>query len=300
MNQLNQKFRAYIMQSPDHQIRKDLEALYPATESLTKLIAQIDDLKKCLDSLRPLSQTQLNVLEKALSVEFAYHSNRIEGNTLTMSETAIVIQEGMTIRGKSLREHNEAINHDFAYQYIQQIVAQKRELTENVICTIHETILKNIIPEEAGIYRRVAVRISGTTYTPPNYLKVPQLMEETLNYYETQKNQLYPVWLATYLHERILSIHSFVDGNGRTARLVFNLILLANGFPLTIVKGDKRNLKSYYLALKQAQINQNMQYLQLFLGRNVKRALIEYLDLLGASALEADKGEYFMKKLINV
>ncbi|MCU0444790.1 MAG: Fic family protein [Microscillaceae bacterium] len=299
MNQLSQKFQQYILQSPDNQIRKDLLRLYHSTESLAKLLEQIDDLKKCLDSLRPLSQRQLEILEKALSVEFAYHSNRIEGNTLTLSETAIVIQEGMTIHGKSLREHNEAINHDFAYQYIKKIVEQKQELTENVICTIHETILKNIIPEEAGIYRRVAVRITGTTYTPPNYLKVPQLMADMLDYYELNKNTLHPILLATYMHERILSIHPFVDGNGRTARLVYNLILLANGFPLAIVKGDKRTIKSYYLALKQAQLNQNLQYLNLFLGRNVKNALIEYLNLLGASASESGKGEYLINKILN-
>lgn len=297
---LHTRFKEYLINSSVHQIQKDLEKLYGASTSIDKILIQIDDLKKCLDSLRPLSDVQVSSLEKAISIEFAYNSNRIEGNTLTLSETMLVIQEGMTIRGKSLREHNEVLNHDYAYQYIKNIIQQKEELSENIICTIHEMILKNIMPEEAGIYRRQMVLITGTSYTPPNYLKVPQKMEEVLAYYHEQKDKIHPVLLAAYIHERILSIHPFVDGNGRTARLLLNLVLLANGYPLTIVKGDNRNIKSYYLALKQAQVNQNMKYLNLFIARNVKKALIGYLSLLASGEIMAGKGEYLIEKILNI
>ncbi|MBF0300912.1 MAG: Fic family protein, partial [Oligoflexia bacterium] len=179
--------------------------------------------KQKLDRLRPFPVNFEKSLHEWFKVELTYTSNAIEGNTLTRRETAIVIEKGLTIGGKDLREHLEAKNHAEALDFINTLIKKRpSQLSEKNVLTIHEIILKGIDDENAGCYRNVPVRISGSTVVLPNPRKVPELMEEFFEWIAS-KHALHPVAFAGEAHYRFVSIHPFVDGNGRTARLMMNL-----------------------------------------------------------------------------
>ena len=216
------------------------------------ILEKIDQLKEELDSLRSLRDN--DTIKQALNLEFLYESNRIEGNTLTLRETQLVINEGLTISGKTMREHLEAINHKEAILFIEDIVSSKMPFSATILLQIHALILHSIDRENAGRYRKVPVLISGSTHIPPQPYLLNKLMEEYFEFYEINQSRLHPVLLAAELHERLVTIHPFIDGNGRTARLVMNLILLKNGYPLAIIGGDYENRMAYYDALEKVQI----------------------------------------------
>lgn len=218
---------------------------------LSDLLKHIDGLKTQLDTLRPLdSQSVLH----ALDIEYTYESNRIEGNTLTLRETELVIDKGLTVGGKPMREHLEAINHHEATVFLREVVRDQTPITEALVRQIHGLILRGIDPENAGRYRSVPVLIAGSRHTPPQSWQVPVLMEQCLAWYVEQKNTLHPVVLAAEMHERIATIHPFIDGNGRTARLVMNLILLQHGYPIANIPGDTDSRLAYYDALEACNL----------------------------------------------
>jgi len=221
----------------------------------------MQDLESILTKINQ-RQSELNILrqnldnatiKEALKVEFLYESNRIEGNTLTLRETQLVINEGMTISGKSMREHLEAINHKEAILFIEDLVTQKMELSEYVLKQIHGIVLYGIDRENAGVYRKLPVAIAGSKHLPPQPYLLQDLMEDYFRFYELHRNDLHPVILAAEMHERLVSIHPFIDGNGRTSRLIMNLILLQHGFPLAIIGGDYESRMAYYDALEKVQ-----------------------------------------------
>jgi Fic family protein len=218
---------------------------------LEALLHDMDVLKAQLDQARPL---QYPCILQALDIEYTYESNRIEGNTLTLRETDLIINKGLTVGGKSMREHLEAINHYEAVLWLRELVQQSSLLTEALICQLHGLILRGIDRENAGHYRRVPVMISGSRHTPPQPWQVPVLMEDCLAWYDSERHALHPVLLAAELHERIATIHPFIDGNGRTARLVMNLILLQNGYPIANIPGDTESRLSYYDALETCNL----------------------------------------------
>ena len=219
--------------------------------TIESILADIDQLKAELDILR---QSLDNVtIKEALEVEFLYESNRIEGNTLTLRETLLVINEGMTISGKSMREHLEAINHKEAILFIDDLVSQKVDLSEYVLKQIHGIVLYGIDRENAGVYRKLPVAIAGSKHLPPQPYLLQDLMEKYFQFYNQEKEHLHPVVLAAEMHERLVTIHPFIDGNGRTARLIMNLILLQYGFPLAIIGGDYDSRMAYYDALEKVQ-----------------------------------------------
>lgn len=219
---------------------------------------QINKLKTELDSLRPLPAAAVKNLDEVYRVEWTYNSNAIEGNTLTLLETKLVLEEGLTIGGKKLREHFEVINHAEAIHYVKDIVERKLELSEFVIKSIHQLLLRNIDDENAGRYRTNNVGISGSQHTPPHYAIVPEKMEQMLNWYQKEKDQLHPVEVAARLHFHFVHIHPFTDGNGRTARLIMNVVLMKYGFPPAIVKAESDMRYKYYLTLEEASINNNL------------------------------------------
>lgn len=241
------------------------------------LIKEIDQLKAELDRYRPLDNEKVRA---ALELEYTYESNRIEGNTLTLRETDLVINKGVTIAGKSLQEHLEAINHRDALGYIKDIAQENIELDENVLKDIHSLILRSIDKENAGRYRQVPVMISGSQHLPPQPYPVPKLMENYFEFYNHYKNELHPVILASELHERLVTIHPFIDGNGRTARLVMNLILIRNGYPIANISGDYESRMAYYKALEQVQLDNNRIGFQNFISEIVKKNLERYLKIL--------------------
>ena len=197
-------------------------------ENIKKLLIEVDVLKEQLSTLRPLPGEALRKIQDALDIEYTYESNRIEGNTLTLQETALVVNEGVTISGKSMREHLEAINHTEAINYIKDIAKRDIEINERTIKEIHSLILHGIDRENAGRYRTVPVMISGSTYMPPQpYLIEKQMEDFMIRFKQMEEEKVHPVLVAAYLHDELVRIHPFIDGNGRTSRLLMNLYLLS-------------------------------------------------------------------------
>lgn len=247
------------------------------SNTLQSLINDIDILKAQLEKFRQFDSFRI---AQALELEYTFESNRIEGNTLTLRETDLVINEGLTISGKSMREHLEAINHVEAIGYIKQLMDQNFSFNEREVLTIHNLILRGIIPEDAGKYRKVQVMIKGSSFMPPQPYIVPKEMEDYFIWYETHKKRLHPVILAAQMHEKLVTIHPFIDGNGRTSRLVMNLILLQNGFVIANIKGDYESRMKYYNALEIAQTKGNNQDFLLFIATIEKECLERYLSII--------------------
>jgi Fic family protein len=202
--------------------------------------SEIDVLKKQIDSYRPFNKQLLNELQQFYRIGFTYSSNALEGNSLTESETKIIIEDGLTIGGKTIREHSEVLGHSEAYTYLNTLT-KRNIITEHNILELHRLFYYRIDARKAGIYRKQQVYISGTDYLPPNYKEIPELMKKFVLGISELKEKSHPVTLAAKLHERIASIHPFIDGNGRTARLVMNLSLLQDGYPIVIIPPILRN-----------------------------------------------------------
>ena len=284
-----------------NQIPIDWLEVYPETSNLNEIYQQLSDLKKCLDSFRPFNTAQLANLQEAFDTEYTYESNRIEGNTLTLMETDLVIRKGMTIEGKPLKDHFEAVNPLNAIKYIRTVVKDQAAFNKKVLMRIHALILQGIDPSNAGIYRRSNVRISGSAHVCPAYEKVPDKMDEYFSWYESNKDLLHPVQLAAEMHEKLVSIHPFVDGNGRTARLTMNLILLRNGYPITIIASDRKKRTRYYHSLEASHTspeNNNSEF-KLLIAEYVKTWILKYLEFLAPNMEKEDqnKGYYFFKKI---
>ncbi len=245
---------------------------------ISSLLKKIDVQKKRLDVLRQTLDN--NTIREALKVEFLYESNRIEGNSLTLRETQLVINEGITVSGKSLREHLEAINHNEAIEFVQDIVAQKIPFSEYILKQIHGLVLHGIDRENAGRYRQVPVMIAGSKHLPPQPYLLQSLMERYFDFYETHKNSLHPVVLSAEMHERLVTIHPFIDGNGRTSRLIMSLILLQYGFPLATISGDYESRMSYYEALEKRQNQENNAAFVFYIADKVLGNIEKYLNIL--------------------
>ena len=248
-----------------------------SSEDLTNLLQEIDELKSKLDKLRQFDSYRI---AQALELEYTFESNRIEGNTLTLKETDLVINEGLTISGKSMREHLEAINHKEAIDYVKDLMLRKVQINERETLTIHNLILRGIMPEYAGKYRNVQVMIKGSSHLPPQPFIVPKKMEEYFEWFQVNKNILHPVILAAEMHERLVTIHPFIDGNGRTSRLIMNLILLKNGFVIANIKGDNESRMAYYNALEKVQTENNKEAFHLMIAQVEKKCLERYLTIL--------------------
>ena len=232
--------------------------------------------KQRLDSYKPLQNELIKNLEEWFRIELTYTSNAIEGNTLTRQETAMVVDEGLTVQGKSLTEHQEAINHAEAFNFIQTLVSKKRqELTARDILDIHSIILNKIDDDNKGRYRNVAVRLRGSETILPNALKVPDLMEEFVVWLQSETKD-HPVKIAADAHFRLVSIHPFVDGNGRTARLLMNLLLMQEAYPPAIVKKEDRSV--YINSLEKGQTKDDLRDYYDLMIEAVDRSLDIYLE----------------------
>lgn len=245
-------------------------------EGLDTHLERIKSKKKQLDSLRPIPSYALKNIKESLTLEWTYNSNSIEGNTLTLQETKMIIEEGFTIKGKSLREHFEAINHQEAIEYIESLISDNYKMTESDILNTYELVLQKIEKDFAGRFRNSGVRISGANFVPPNALKVPDLITELINWF-TESN-LDIIIKSTIFHHRFVWIHPFFDGNGRTVRLVFNLLLMQEGYPPAIILKNDR--KKYYDALNAANKGDYSKLLLMVL-QALERSLDIYVGSLG-------------------
>lgn len=219
--------------------------------SLESLLKEIDEKKAAIDKARPLPKIVLDKLTEYLDIEWTYNSNAIEGNTMTRQETMLILKEGLTISGKSMREHLEVTNHKNAIDYLGELLIKIEPITQEDVKRIHFFILEGINNKYAGRIRDVEVYISGSTYKPPLPGELPSLMLEFSRWLvEKQENRdLHPVRVAAQAHFKLVDIHPFVDGNGRCARLLMNFILMKYGYPIAIFECEAEKRKAYYSAL---------------------------------------------------
>ena len=236
----------------------------------------IDTKKRLLDSKRPLPIHTIKSLRENLLLEWTYNSNAIEGNTLTLMETKVVL-EGITVGGKTMLEHLEVINHRDAIVFVEEIVKLNEELTEWQIKNIHRLVLKGIDNEFAGAYRNQQVFISGAKHVPPEPFLIKEQMEELINWYNKDGQTIHPIERAALLHVHFVGIHPFVDGNGRTARLLLNLELMKSGFPPIIIRAENR--LAYYNALDKAHTTNETNDFVNLVKEEVDRMLDLYLKV---------------------
>ena len=206
------------------------------------ILLDIQRKRERLVSLRPLTQGEVERLAEEFMIDFTYNSNAIEGNTLTLKETALAL-EGMTIDQKPLKDHLEAVGHRDAFLYVQDVAKQELPLSETVIKNIHALVLMNR-PDDKGVYRRIPVRIMGAYTEPVQPYMIEPKMTELLSANEERKSQMTDIERIALFHLEFEGIHPFIDGNGRTGRLILNLDLIRNGYPPINVKFTDR--KRYY------------------------------------------------------
>lgn len=208
------------------------------SNKITNLLQSINQKKAVLDCKRPLTQGELERLNKEFLVELTYNSNAIEGNTLTLRETSLVLQ-GITIDQKPLKDHLEAVGHRDAFLYVQDIAKDEVAISESIIKEIHSLVLMDC-PKDKGVYRRIPVRIAGALLEPVAPHFIAEKMAELLKENEELKKSLPPLVRIARFHLHFEAIHPFIDGNGRTGRLLLNLDLMQNGFPPVNVKFTDR------------------------------------------------------------
>lgn len=243
------------------------------SEQYIYLFSRIDALKEQLDQHRPLTVGELQRLQEEFLIEYTYNSNAIEGNTLTLQETALVL-EGITIDQKPLKDHLEAVGHKDAFLYVQELVKDKVSFSETIIKQIHTLVLMDR-SEDRGIYRRIPVRIMGAYHTPPDPIMVPEMMEKLVG--EFAKKKMHPIESAALFHLKFEGIHPFVDGNGRTGRLILNLFLMQNGYPPINVKFADR--KRYYDAFDNYYRDNDTRAMIEIVAEYVEERLAKYVSL---------------------
>lgn len=253
-----------------------------------ELLKRIDQKFQLLQSIRPLPASIVNKLREQLSLEMTYNSNAIEGNKLTLKETFLVINEGLTVKGKSLRDHLEAKNHNEAIHYLYDWVEHQSRptISEKLIRSLHQLIIKDIEDSEAGRYRQGRVMITGSKHRPPEAMEVPVLMQEFISWSKRNVSKMHPVLFAARAHHRLVNIHPFVDGNGRTARLFMNLLLMQKGYPMVIILKNDR--KKYYRALERADTG-HFNEIDKFIAQAVERSMNIYLKAIRSNTKSADR-----------
>jgi Fic family protein len=278
-------------------------------EYLTKdMQERLDGKLTLLNSYRPLPETAVRKLREQFGIEMTYNSNAIEGNSLTLKETFLVINEGLTIKGKPLKDHLEAKSHTEALEYLYELIDKDKRSTfsERLIRELNQIVMRDIDKEWAGRYRNSNVIIGGADHMPPEAVEVPQMMQELVDWMRQNRKILHPVELAAVLHHRLVHIHPFFDGNGRTSRLVMNVVLMHAGFPLVVVLKNDR--KRYYRTLGEADKGNYVPFVR-FIAQAVQRTLDIYLKVLTParkdkehfiSLAELAKGSKFTDKYLNL
>ena len=242
---------------------------------MDNLIESIAQKKLQLDELRPLAGPALAQLQKHYDVELTYTSNAIEGNTLTLRETAEVIEHGITVGGKSLRDHLEAVDHYDALLWMRGLAATDTTIGEAIVCELHRRIVARSQPAMAGLYSSLPRRIAGSPVIFPNPAKIPHLMGAFGAWLEEAPSDPRSIFEA---HYRLTAIHPFGDGNGRTARLLMNLLLIRGGFPPVAVRPEDR--KAYLDALEHGSLTGDLEAFQTVLHERLDRTLEDYLTSL--------------------
>lgn len=253
------------------------DAVKPADARLKKaesLLSVIDDKKNALDACRPLTEGEAERLAQEFVVEYTYNSNAIEGNTLTLRETDLVLR-GLTIGKKPLKDHLEVVGHKEAFDFVRELVREKRPLTETVVKQIHALVLADK-KDDRGVYRRIPVYIAGAKTAPVQPYLIAPKMERLIADYQNDAGHI--VSRLARLHLEFESIHPFIDGNGRTGRLIVNLELMKAGFPPIDIKFTDR--KAYYNAFDSYAAKQSASAMENLFARYLNERLDTYLNML--------------------
>ena len=245
-------------------------------KSYSPILEQINSLKKSLDSCRPLTPAEVEAIKEVFLVEHTYNSNAIEGNTLTLQETALVLQ-GVTIDKKPLKDHLEAVGYKEAFQYIEELAKQDKDLSEYDIKSIHNLVLADR-PEDRGTFRRVNVRIAGALTNPVQPYLIEPKIEELLNNYKVWSETMHIVERVAIFHLQFESIHPFIDGNGRTGRLIMNLQLIKEGLPAINIKFADR--RKYYDAFDEYSRTGSTEAMINLVGEAVISRLREMIEMI--------------------
>lgn len=210
--------------------------------ALQELLQKADSYKQKISSARPLAKEELKSLDNYFRIGFTYASNALEGNTLTISETKILLEDGITVGGRPLKDCYEAVGHGAAYDFMLKLARQRdMEITEDAILKLHRLFYQKVDADQAGQYRSIQVYISGTEYIPPAPDEIPRRMARLIEKIHASRMSLHPIALAAMAHKGLVDIHPFIDGNGRTARLLMNLILVNAGYGVASIPPIWRN-----------------------------------------------------------
>jgi Fic family protein len=240
-----------------------------------------------LNRHRPLKASTLKKLRDQFTVEMTYHSNAIEGNRLTLKETLLVLREGVTIKGKNLQEHIEAKNHEEAMNFLFEVIDSKKRLTlsHHLIRQLHQLVVKDTEASIAGTYRNTDVQILGSKHRPPPGFQVQEQMTKFFEWMTGSKSKYHPVEFAALAHHRFVAIHPFEDGNGRTGRLLMNLLLMRSGYPIAIIQKNDR--AKYYNALDDADAGDMLSIVRI-VAQAVERTLNIYLKAIVKSSVQSE------------
>lgn len=244
---------------------------------MNDLLQKIDALQKQINELRPFDRDTVLSLKEYYKIGLTWSSNAIEGNTLTEAETKVVIEDGLAIGGKPLKDHLEAKGHAEAFEYMQGLV-NKKEITEDDILKLHDLFYRKIDDVNAGMYRKSQVFISGSRYPLPGPDKVPQLMKDEIKKIAAYREKEHPVVAAAKAHLEFVLIHPFIDGNGRVARLLMNLILLQEGYNIAIIPPV---LRAEYISSIEAAHENSESFINL-ICRAVYETQKDYLRMLNS------------------
>ena len=300
MNEENffDKFLAFVQRE-----NCDVAACIERAAKRKDVLAEVDTLKSWLDGFRPLPLDVVEELRHFYTVQLTFHSNALEGNTLSQSETELVLSHGITVGGHSLVEHLEVIGHRDAMSYMEDLAREETPIGAREIKDLHALIVRSVEgatgQNEAGRFRSLDVRAAGTNYLYPPHYRVQELMDDFVAWLQSDRTkQLHPVALASEAHFRFVSIHPFRDGNGRCARLLMNLLLLRAGFPVAVISSARRT--QYIAALVRGQQNgDDVAPLGELVLSACRESLVETLRLLSTAPSSRGQNEGFYRALLN-
>lgn len=267
----NDEFALKALAAAEEEIRSNSSSTVKKVSAvLQQLLDEIDSFKAKFNLSK---QSKNNSFTEALEIEYTYNSNSLEGNTLSLKETELVVNEGQTISGKSMREHLEAINHQEAISFIKNKVESNTIFTTKELVSIHAIILRGILPKEAGHYRAVSITIKDRSFIACEPASIPRELEALFNWYEMNKNLIHPIILASKMKQRMLTIHPFINGNGKVSRLIMNFVLLQHGYLIANIKAENESRNGYFQSLKESISKENNDAFTLFLAQIEKEIL---------------------------
>lgn len=267
----NDEFALKALAAAEEEIRSNSSSTVKKVSAvLQQLLDEIDSFKAKFNLSK---QSKNNSFTEALEIEYTYNSNSLEGNTLSLKETELVVNEGQTISGKSMREHLEAINHQEAISFIKNKVESNTIFTTKELVSIHAIILRGILPKEAGHYRAVSITIKDRSFIACEPASIPRELEALFNWYEMNKNLIHPIILASKMKQRMLTIHPFINGNGKVSRLIMNFVLLQHGYLIANIKAENESRNGYFQSLKESISKENNDAFTLFLAQTEKEIL---------------------------